>query len=861
MLHLLPFAAAVLTLTADGLRKPEDEPLLDWSPWEKYRATVVHPAATLKPADLERARANLERYAWARSYRESVERGVRDWVAKLTPEFLVQMIPATTPGDTLFTPCPACRDLGKPMHPHGQWNWSAEDPDHLVCRVCGTVFPHEKYPEDLVFKAKYGGGQTISYCGGEPFNLFGFQGRPSFSANIRACKVRFMAELVRRLAEAYALTDKVEYAQAARRILLRLAEVYPHWLVHVGYGEYADLDPHLAALNIDSLPADEICPPPNLPDRRLHSGYWQGGRATGTGMEGSFVRQIVEAYELTCEARGQDGPIYPEAERLRIERDLLLESTVLLVADREVNNKSVGNATAVALVGMALGHPGMVRFGLDVFRKTVDGWFLADGGTSESWSYALMTLNGIESLGQAFRGYSDPPGYVDAEGQRLENLDLYHDTAYSKVWAAMFNGLQGNLLYPPLADGHRTSGLGARFAELMADNYPENPQYLALLRAIAGDDLAGGDSPYAIYYREPGLEEKPAPPLTFPDYLFPVLQIGYLRSGATGRDSLLVLSASDWGGHHHLDSLSLYYWQRGRELLSDLGYLWDHPQSSMTRRTFAHNTVLVDGRDQITQGRGGTFTLFHSQGQVKVMEAESQAYPQATLYRRTVAQVEHGPGRQYVADFFRVQGGTRHEYVFHGPNNDLQIEGPPLQPWQEPAQPELENLRGSDEATLWKVTWKVDPEMGFAALWANPAGQASLVGDGWGQRDYRNSDVGAKLPYFLRRAAAGPSPTVFVTVFEGFAPGQAVVKGIRSLPVPAAEADNAVALAVETDRGTDYLLSCLQARPLQIDTPEGPLETDGRFVALSVQEGQVVLAAQVEGTFLRWQGQDLPTGG
>jgi hypothetical protein len=172
---------------------------------------------------------------------------------------------------------------------------------------------------------------------------------------------------------------------------------------------------------------------------------------------------------------------------------------------------------------------------------------------------------------------------------------------------------------------------------------------------------------------------------------------------------------------------------------------------------------------------------------------------------------------------------------------------------------ELENLRGSDEALLWKTTWKVDAEMSFAAFWPNPAGQASLVGDGWGQRDYRNSDVGAKLPYFLRRASAGPSPTVFATVFEGFASGQAIVKGMRYLPVPEAEAANVVALAVETDRGMDYLVSCLQARPLQVDTPEGPLEINGRFTALSVQEGQVALASLVEGAFLRWQGKDVPT--
>ncbi len=1025
------------TLTVSAMepqRKPQDEPLLDWSLWQKHRASVAHPAAMIKPADLVRARANLERYEWAQRFRDGLERGVKDWPEKLTPEFLASMIPATTPGDTLFTPCPACRDLGKPAHPHGQWKWAYLDPEKLTCVVCGTVFPNEKYPESIVLRAAYGGGQTFSYCGGEPFRIFSYIGRPSFTGAIRAHKVNFMLGLCRRLAEAFALTGKTDYARATRSILLRFAEAYPNWLVHVGYGEYADMHPHIAALNINSLPQDELCPPPANPDRRLHTGYWSAGRARGVGMEAGFVRDVVEAYEFTCEARDGDKPLYAEADRLKIEKDLLLESTVLLVSDKQVNNKSVGNAAAVALVGMSLGHPEMVRFGLDVFMKTVDGWFLPDGGTSESWSYANMTLGGIEALGQAFRGYTDPPGYLDAAGKRIENLNLYRDTAYKKVWAAMFNGLQGDLLYPPLADGHRSSGMGSQFAELMAVNYPETPQYLALLKALAGDDLARGYSRYALYYREPDFEKKPSPPLAFPDYVFPDLQIGHLRSGPHGRDSLLVLSASDWGGHHHLDSLSLYYWQSKRELLSDLGYLWDHPMSAMTRRTFAHNTVMVDGAEQITKGRGGKFTLFNVSadnvsGGIKVMEAESQAYSQCSLYRRTVAQVEHPSGRRYVADIFRVRGGGRHEYVFHGPNNDVHIQGPALRNWKDQGQqvrfcirfhvahagseiylcdlsiegpdgrnimpnpsaasldpqtgkpqswgyyqgdgkgdwgrseqgPEgghcvflkaltpgaqlvnvaliagdadgytgprafvgelgatykvrfrirgkapaltvnvlywpddpssaanrsytevkdlttiapraewtayageftlpspvhLENVRSSEEAVPCALTWKMDDEVSFAAHWTGVQGETFLLGDGWGQRDYRNSDVGATLPYIIRRRPASDRPTVFVSLFEGFAPGKAIVKALKPIDVPSAESDNTVAFAVETDAGADYLVSCLEPRPVKLETSAGPLEMTGRFAVVSVRDGKLAAAALIEGTRLCWLGQDI----
>ena len=482
---------------------------------------------------------------------------------------------------------------------------------------------------------------------------------------------------------------------------------------------------------------------------------------------------------------------------------------MLLVADKAVNNKSVGNATAVALAGMVLGHPEMVRFGLDVFLKTVDGWFLPDGGTSESYSYATMTLHGIEALGQAFRGYSDPPGYKDAKGERIDKIDLYHDTAYERVWQAMFNGQQGDLFYPPLADGHRTTNLGDHFAELMADNYPENPQYLALLKEFAGKKpavgnaptatpartpgvkekeapspmvsdvnvFAGGDARTAIYTRPPGIEEKAVPPLTLPDIVFPALQFGYLRSGPHGRDSCLVLSASDWGIHHHFDSLGLYFWQNGRELLSDLGYLWDHQMSLMSRRTFAHNTVMIDGAEQVSKERGGKFTMFAPDGPIKVMEAESRAYPQAPLYRRTVAQVEFEPGRLYVLDIFRVQGGQKHQYVFHGPGNVYELATPALETVGKVEGLDLEKIRASSEAGKWLATWKLETTS-FRALWNNEPGERSLVGDGWGQRDYRNSDVGAVLPYFVReRAERGGA----VSVCDGLR-GRGQRRGGRARP-------------------------------------------------------------------------------
>ena len=811
----------------------EAEPLFDWSDWERFRGGVVHPSGAFKPADVGRARENLQRYAWAKSYVAGLERSAKTTGGKLTPAYLAAMIPETTPGDTKFTPCPACRDLGKPVHPHGMWNWKETAPDQLTCQVCRTVFPNEKYPESIALQAKWGMPQTLTFCGAEPFVVFGYRtGRPSFTGAIRAHKVQHMANLGRMMAESYLLSGKLEAARGVREILLRFAACYPRWLVHTAYGEYADMDPRIASQFINKLPEPELCPPPNKPDRRLHTGYWTAGRATGGGQESWFVRRMVEAYDFTCEAKEADGtPLYSDAERRLIERDLLLEGTVLLVSDKQINNKSVGNRTAAALVGLCVGHPGLVRFGWDGFQQTIDEWFLPDGTTSESPAYAMMTLHNVWDMPQALRGYTEPAGYRGPDGKRRVAVDLYHGTAYERIWENCFKGLQGDLTFPAYADSYRDTRIGSNFLELMVANYPERPEYLALLKESCGEDLAKGYAPLALYYREPGLEKKLTPRIVLPDWCAPDLRIGHLRTGADGRESLLLLSASHWANHHHQDSLNLTYWKNGRELLSDLGYLWDHPRKHQASRTVAHHTVVLDEKDQVTKERGGDVAYFRTSEHVKVMEASSRAYPQAKEYRRTAALIDHGAGRSYVVDFFRVEGGGKQDYVYHAAATQAEVHGRTVT--SEPEAMKLydfSGVRALAGAAVWRTTWSAGAELTCVAWNVSQPGERAWIADGWGQRDWKNSDVGATLPYIVRRTE-GEGAKLFVSVFEGYAGGKPFVRGVAW--------QSPGVLAIETALGTDYVWSSPAggAHVLAADTGGSALK--GRFAVASVQAGKV----------------------
>jgi hypothetical protein len=811
----------------------------DLSLWQKHRASVRRPIAFVKPADLERARENVRRHAWAKGLLAGY-RGRADYVLKQPPEFVEQMIPALTPLCTLFTMCPHCEYA--PVH--GQYIWDVKRPDELKCRNCGTVYPNEKYPEDLVLIARYGGEQRFTFYGGKSWNFNNIHLRSSWTGAIRAHKTGYMARAARDLAMVYALTGERAYGEKAAAILSRFAIVYPGYLLHSGYGEIADMDPRVAAAKINSLPADELTCPPNKPDRRLHAGYWMAGRGfSAVGMEGIQLSQLVEAYDLVAD-------LIPDAERQRIEKDLFLEGTYLLVYDTALNNKTATNRSAVGQIGMAIGDPRRVRFGLAGLRWFINEWFLPDGAACESPSYGNMTLAGIWQFADTLHGYSDPPGYQDAAG-RIDNLDIYGEARYRSVFQVLAEALLPSRTYPPIADTHITTGISLEIAEVMATRYPD-PRFRALLNELAGGDLSAQGAEWALFHRDPE-PAPPVPPMALPDQFFPAWKIGFLRSGKDGRRGAAVVSASDWGGHHHLDSLNLFYWQDGVELLSDLGYLWDNPDMRNLSRTVAHNLVVVDEANQRTAGRGGWLHAFDISPRVKVIEVASGAYPQASDYRRTVFLVEHPEG-VYLADIFRTTGGKTHDYVFHGPNPEMELEGLAAEPTADLTAYQFTQVRASRATRPWRALWTAGKEVRFQALSLPQPGESSMVAQGWGQRVAQQK--GWTLPYIIRRIASDTDATTsaFTSVFEGYR-GQPFVRAARRLEV---KSPGAVALAVETATGgTDYIVSAPEGTAVTVPTHSGPLAVEGGLAMVATAGQEVRFASLVGGKRLEWNGHRL----
>ena len=829
----------------------------DWTDWLKYRAQVVHPAGCIQAEDIRRAQENMARYDWARQMVEAERKGADQFLERLTPAYLEAMIGVTSPGCS--GACPACIARGLAWHPTGQWTWSVERPDELTCDLCKTVFPHADYPETIAIRSTFDPRQVITFCDGPTYACHGYkQARPSPSSTIRARKLNYITERLQMLGRVYAVTGDAACARGARAILLRLADVYPTYLVCAGYGylEYADCDPHVAAERIDDLPTDEICPPPNKPDRKLHTGYWSASRNGSWGHEGGWELKVAEAYDLTCTAEDAHGPVFGDAERIRIERDVLLEGTYLCVCEPRLTNKSIRGRCAAAMIGAIVGHPGLVHWGVGQFCGAVDGeWFLPDGGASECSSYAIVVMTAVDKFMTVFRDYSDPAGYMPEKGQRLERWNACRDTRFGDCWQALLWTLQGDLSFPPLADTFLGANIPLQLVELLASCYTRT-EFLALLREQLGGQWRGNGW-QSLFLREPGLDARELPAVALPDIVFPSLAQGYMRSGQNGRQGAVALNAADWGGHHHLDSLNLYLWQDGRELLSDLGYLWDNPDKKNLSRTFAHNLVMIDGQEQRDRGRGGEFHLFAQTPTVKVMEASSDAYAQTRVYRRTCVLVDRGDGCGYLVDLFRVAGGHTFDYVFHGPNlttrvHDLATQAcdPGAMPAAEHGLATLRNARYASGEGAWYASWTLEDGYGLDAFAPGCKGEAVIVGEGWGQRNAYNKDRGATLPYVVRRIA-GYGRATFVSVFAWGAQTGRAVRGVRSLPLPDGTPDGSIAVAVETATGVDVVVSQIEPYELTATTPGGTVHTDACLATLLADDGGFREAAVVGGSILR----------
>ena len=289
-------------------------------------------------------------------------------------------------------------------------------------------------------------------------------------------------------------------------------------------------------------------------------------------------------------------------------------------------NASPETYEGYAVAGRVMGEPALVhravRCAHGLFRRfSVDG-FWCQG----SPGYHRYTLTGLLRALDALDGYSDPPGYVDPEdGRRFVNLEPVRE----------------------FADVERCTRVLDTF------RYPDGRLIPVHDSWARYEDLKPSDRSRSA--------------------LFAGMGHAWLGLGEKKRQSQAHLHFSEGGhGHDHADLLNLILYACGEELLSDLGYTHTRYRP-WTVSTLAHNTVVIDEREQYASGnkgasRGRLLAFEPAHNAVQWMEASGErAYPGlAREYRRMVMLADAGDGNVYSVDIFRVRGGAQHDWTLHG---------------------------------------------------------------------------------------------------------------------------------------------------------------------------------------------------
>ena len=829
------------------------------------------PCTLYKAGDIANARENVRQHPWAQRVLAEWERSAAA-ILGCDRAFIDSMIAELTPWTTYGNNCPACVGSKSSLGEVGLYRWNSDRPDELVCKYCATVYPSPAYPETGRLECPRQ-GQSFTYYeteaerahpeardGKHAYRWASWPVHSSWSGLIRYYRANWCIRQVPRLAQLYALTGELAYAERCLWIMDRVARCYPNWLYHSYNGTFADCPPAEAALEMGRHPRaghfarEIIVNPCGLHQEKdyayLNAGFWGAGRY-GTGSEEcSMLLDMAVAYDLVREARREDGTrLLDAASEKRIVEDLILAGC----ADREnwaeINNKAGPNRALSAAVGILFQRPASVRRALEGFERLLDECFHVDGFCRESPSYSSMHLSLMADIPLILRGYSDPPGYMPAKGPRLERFDPFrHLPRYGLALDSMMRMTAPGRRPPVLGDSHSTASLSAYHVEALAYWYDRG--YAALLETLLGKPLGEQGGEYALWFRPADLVAAGAGPLPLRTEWFPGWHVGVLRGRDPQGSMALYLNGYEVHGHRHDDTLGLVLYAHGRELASDRGYIWDDPRNAWTASTLAHNLVTVDDQNQGRKGRASRLLLFGSTPMVQVIESEANAYAQCDVYQRTCVLVPLGGEDCYVIDIFRVRGGRRHSYGLQSNGALAGVAGLELTPsarshrW-------LSNFRTGPAPAGLRVTWK-DQDVQMCLLALTSADQAVLA-DAPGWRSCKGAELNAApiQQLFLERAAAGEGPleSLFVTVLVPYRT-TLPVRSAQLLPTVSA---GTVAVAVESTAGRDVLVLSPGGEACTV----AGLTLQGRFGMVRLGAGQPPALALIDGARLAFGEQEL----
>jgi hypothetical protein len=351
--------------------------------------------------------------------------------------------------------------------------------------------------------------------------------------------------------------------------------------------------------------------------------------------------------------------------------------------------------------------------------------------------------------------------------------------------------------------------------------------------------------------------------------------IGLLRTGTGAAERAIWVDYDVGGNHGRPDAMGIGLYAKGVELLPGFAYPavhfggWYSPRALWYKRTAAHNTVVVDGKDQtplrntpeteplkiqLNPCKGlvrGRTTAWADGTQVKLIQVAGPHVVQTTpleRYERALLLVDISKEDSYVLDIFRVAGGRDHAKLMHGYFGTVTASGLGVEP-QPGFGPDVQmrNFRGGTPEAGWSVDWQIEDRLKVLSEGSDinlrytdlTTGAQAALAESW--IAYRDQDANheAWLPSLVVRRQAPEAPLVstFVGVLEPYA-GESNLGEIKRLSLQTSAGVDAgdmhVAVVVTLADGREDLLIAAAApadgepRPTLVQ-PDWPCTTDADF--------------------------------
>lgn len=377
------------------------------------------------------------------------------------------------------------------------------------------------------------------------------------------------------------------------------------------------------------------------PGYMVHDANRRPTEAFSGKMFGQSLDEAVWASDI-ARAYVAARPVMTPDEIKNIENGYLRECANLLLRRRDGGNWQVWHNSALAALGIALRDDSLVDVALNdtacgyryLMRKHVypDGWWNEGSPTYHFYPLRAMLLT--------------------AEAVRCRGIDLF-DRRFYNMFAAPVLGTYPDLTFPSHNDGWYGESLLAQ-APLYESIYAHTGDSLFLdvlrqcYRHIPRKSVNALLNPEVI-----------APAATssrLPGHFFGNAGYALLRSDQA---TVVMKYGPHGGGHGHSDKLSVSIHNGTKEILPDFGTCaYGAPDyTRWYRKTLAHNTVTVDGKDQRpASGRLCSFTAADRGGSMTAEAPES--YDGVTMERTLTLD----GNRLY--DLYTCTSDTQHQYDY-----------------------------------------------------------------------------------------------------------------------------------------------------------------------------------------------------